>query len=175
MTAPTLRTESFVLRPLQPSDAAALLALFGDPRVTEHMDIDPLTDLAGAEAIIAWTQEIAAAGTGVRWAILADDALIGTCGLQNIVHERGRRGEVAYDLAPAWWGRGVMGEVLPAVLNHGFQTLGLRRIEAFVNPGNARSERLLARHGFSLEGTLRDYAYWRGRFWDQRLYARLAD
>ncbi|MCC7265848.1 MAG: GNAT family N-acetyltransferase [Caulobacteraceae bacterium] len=147
----------------------------GDPRVTEHMDIDPLIDLAGAGGIIAWAQDIAAAGTGVRWAILADEALIGTCGLQNIECERGSRGEVAYDLSPAWWGRGVMAEVLPALLRHGFETLGLRRLEAFVNPGNARSERLLLRHAFFLEGTLRDYAFWRGRFWDQQIYARLAD
>ena len=175
MTAPTLRTESFLLRPLRPADAAGLLALFGDPRVTEHMDIDPLTDLAGAEAIIAWTEGIAAAGTGARWAILAGDVLIGTCGLQHIVRERGCRGEIAYDLSPAWWGRGVMGEVLPAVLRHGFETLGLRRIEAFVSPGNDRSARLLVRYGFTLEGTLRDYAFWRGRFWDQLIYARLAD
>jgi ribosomal-protein-alanine N-acetyltransferase len=175
MTAPTIRTESFVLRPLRPSDAEALLALVGDPRVTEHMDIDPLTDPAEAGAIIAWVQEIAATGTGLRWAILPEGDLIGACGLQNIVRERGSRGEVAFDLARAWWGRNVMGQVLPAVLRHGFKTVGLRRIEAFVNPGNERSERLLSRHGFALEGTLREYAFWRGRFWDQRIYARLAD
>jgi RimJ/RimL family protein N-acetyltransferase len=44
-----------------------------------------------------------------------------------------------------------------------------------VTPGNVGSAALLERHGFVLEGTLRDHAYWKGRFWDQWLYARLAD
>ena len=42
-----------------------------------------------------------------------------------------------------------------------------------VTPGNIASAALLGRFGFRLEGTLRDHAFWRGRFWDQQLYARL--
>ena len=33
-----------------------------------------------------------------------------------------------------------------------------------MTPGNARSCRLLERHGFNREGVLRDYGYWKGRF-----------
>jgi ribosomal-protein-alanine N-acetyltransferase len=68
-----------------------------------------------------------------------------------------------------------MAEVLPAVLNYGFGALGLHRIEAIVTPGNVASAALLEAHGFQLEGTLRGYARWKGRFWDQWLYARIAD
>ncbi|MDO9246360.1 MAG: GNAT family protein [Phenylobacterium sp.] len=44
-----------------------------------------------------------------------------------------------------------------------------------VTLGNARSCALLERHRFSLEGTLRDHAHWKGRYWDQLVYGRLAD
>jgi ribosomal-protein-alanine N-acetyltransferase len=67
-----------------------------------------------------------------------------------------------------------MDDVLPAVLAHGFGALGLRRIEAMVTPGNLASAALLERHGFVQEALLRDYGFWKGRYWDQLLYARLA-
>jgi len=68
-----------------------------------------------------------------------------------------------------------MSQILPNVLSFGFNDLRLRRIEAMVTLGNARSCSLLERHGFSLEGTLRDHAHWKGRYWDQLIYGRLSD
>ena len=68
-----------------------------------------------------------------------------------------------------------MAEVMPATLSFGYDELGLRRIEALVTPGNRASAALLERFRFNREATLRDYAFWKGRSWDQWLYARLAD
>ncbi len=171
-----LETERFTLRPLTRSDAGGLLAHFRDPQVTEFMDIEPLETLGQAQDVVAWATELRAAGQGVRWAVRTRDSqrLIGTCGFNGLEFRRGRRGEVAYDLAVTWWGRGVMSEVLPAVIGFGFETLGLRRIEAMVTAGNERSTRLLERLGFACEGRLRDYAFWKGQFWDQLIYARLS-
>jgi [ribosomal protein S5]-alanine N-acetyltransferase len=171
-----LETERYTLRPLTRSDAGGLLAHFRDPQVVEFMDIEPLKTLGEAQDVVTWATEIRAEGQGVRWAIRSRDSqrLIGTCGFNSLEYARGRRGELAYDLAVTYWGQGVMSEVLPPVLAFGFETLGLRRIEAMVTVGNARSVRLLERLGFSLEGRLRDHAFWKGRFWDQLVYARLS-
>jgi ribosomal-protein-alanine N-acetyltransferase len=65
--------------------------------------------------------------------------------------------------------------ILPRIISLGFDDLGLRRLEAFVTPGNGRSTHLLERHGFALEGRLRDYGYWKDRFWDQLVFSRLSD
>jgi ribosomal-protein-alanine N-acetyltransferase len=172
-----LAAGAFRLTPLARTDAAEILALFGDPRVVEYMDIDPLTDLAGAREVIDWACDQRMSGKGVRWAVRQSGApqVIGTCGYNVLEYERGRRGEIAYDLAVAFWGQGVMALVLPAVMAFGYGELGLHRIEAMVTEGNAPSCRLLERHGFRHEGTLRDHAWWKGRFWDQRIYGRLAD
>jgi ribosomal-protein-alanine N-acetyltransferase len=82
---------------------------------------------------------------------------------------------VAYDLARAEWGKGIMSRLLPVILDLGYRELGLRRIEAMVTVGNQRSCSLLERHGFTREGELRDHGYWKGRFWDQIVYGRLSD
>ena len=154
-----------------------MLRLFRDPAVTEFMDIAPLETLAEAKEIVDWAQEMAANNRGLRWAIrrAKSSDLIGTVGFNTLEFDRGRRGEIAYDLAQAYWGQGIMSEILPHVLAFGFDNLGLHRLEAMVTVGNLRSCGLLERHGFSLEGKLRDHAFWKGRFWDQLIYGRLAD
>jgi [ribosomal protein S5]-alanine N-acetyltransferase len=170
-----LSSAHYRLRPLRDDDAADLFAHFGDPEVTAFLDIRPFETKSDAFEMIDWAKGIRARGTGVRWRVSdGGDGFVGTCGYQLLTHGRGRRGEIGFDLARGWQGRGVMAEVLPVVLAFGFEALGLRRVEAMVTPGNDRSRRLLERQGFVREGVLRDYAFWNGRFWDQILYARLA-
>lgn len=176
MNASRLASAGYELTPLASTDRADLLAHLSDPQTVEHMDIEPLADLAAADAVIAWATGLAASGDGVRWAI-RDRAggFVGTAGFNATVRQRGSRGEVAYDVVRSRWRQGVMTQVLPVVLRHGFRTLGLHRIEAMVTPGNTASAALLERHGFRREAVLRDYGFWKGRYWDQWLYARLAD
>lgn len=175
MSAAALATANFQLRPLAEADRDDLFAHLSDPATVEFMDIEPLADLAGADAIIAWATGLATTGDGVRWAIRdRAGAFVGTAGFNALARERSSRGEVAYDVVRARRRQGVMAEVLPAVLDHGFGALGLHRIEALVTPGNAASAALLEVNGFTREGTLRGYGFWKGRFWDQWLYARLA-
>ena len=175
-TGAGLDTANYRLRPLARGDRDDLFAHLSDAVTVEHMDIEPLADIEGAAAIIAWAMGLATSGEGVRWAIRDRDGIfVGTAGFNAVVRERGARGEVAYDVVRARRRQGIMTEVLPAVLDHGFGSLGLRRIEAMVTPGNAASAALLEAHGFVREAVLRDHAFWKGRFWDQWLYARLAD
>ena len=172
-----LRVDAYHLAPLAERDAPGLLAMFGDPAVAEFMDIEPLEDISQARDIVDWARELAGDERGLRWSIrrVGQPDLIGTVGFNSLELERGCRGEIAYDLVRAEWGKGVMSAILPHVLSFGFRTLGLHRLEAMVTVGNMRSCKLLERHGFVCEGTLRDHAYWKGAFWDQLIYARLAD
>lgn len=162
----------FELAPLSVSDAADVLAEFSDPRVVEWMDIEPLRTTAEAISIIRWAEDRRALEAGIRWAIRerAGGAFVGTCGYNNIFLERGRRGEIAYDLRHVWQRRGVMGQVLPRVIDFGWKELALHRLEALVTPGNDRSCALLERHGFTREGVLAGFGFWKGRYWDQIVY-----
>jgi ribosomal-protein-alanine N-acetyltransferase len=168
-------TDRFRLRPLDAGDEAGLFSHLSDPAVTRFMDIEALVDPDQAAGIIAWARSIRSDGAGVRWAIraLLDGRFVGTCGFNSLIFDRGCRGEVAYDVSKALWGERVMDEVLPRVLAFGFASLGLRRIEALVTEGNDPSCRLLERHDFAREGLLRQHGFWKDRFWDQVLYARI--
>jgi ribosomal-protein-alanine N-acetyltransferase len=175
VSQPGPSTARFSLAPLQPSDRGDLFAHFSDLATVEFMDIAPMTTIAEADETIAWARRLLDAGEGVRWAIRNQaGGFVGTIGFNSLVRERGSRGEIGYDVVRPLWRQGVMGEVLPAVLDHAFETLGLHRVEAMITPGNAASVGLLTAHGFRLEGLLRDHGHWRGRFWDQQLFARLS-
>ena len=174
-------TAGYVLRPVCEAEADDLLAHFSDPAVTEYLDIDDFSGPDDVAKLLAWAGSMLEAGSGVRWSIRDQDAdasgrgdFAGTCGFHRLDYDQGRRGQIGYDLRPERWGHGVMAEVLPAMLEFGFGPLGLRRIEAMVTPGNDRSCRLLEKHGFRREGVLRDYAFWRGAWQDQIVYAKLA-
>lgn len=176
MSRPRLSTERFELVPLQPSDRQDIFEHLRDPQTVEYMDIDVLTTVAGADEVIGWATRLLKTGGGVRWAIRdRAGAFAGTIGFNSLVREHGSRGEIGYDVVRPRWRTGVMDEVLPAVVDYGFKTFGLHRIEAMVTPGNTASEALLERHGFRREGLLRGHGHWRGAFWDQQLFARLAD
>ena len=65
------------------------------------------------------------------------------------------RGEIGYDLSKGYCGQGLMTEAVQAIINYGFECLGLNRIEAHTFPQNTRSVSLLRRQHFKEEGTFR--------------------
>lgn len=66
-----------------------------------------------------------------------------------------------------------MTEVIRKIIEYGFNNIGLNRIEAFVEPANVGSRRVLEKIGFKEEGTLKEHYYWRNRFVDNVIYAFL--
>ncbi len=80
---------------------------------------------------------------------------------------------IGYDLSRPYWRRGIMTEALEAVIEFGFERMGLNRIEAVVFVENVASHRLLEKLRFEREGVLRDYEFLKGRFVDMVMYSLL--
>src|SRR3954453_18596863 len=118
---PTIELDGARLRPLRVADAAALYAYLRDPVVTELTSY-PVASVPMVEAMIERPLSRWAAGELAKWgvALQHDDQLVGTCGFNewSQVH---RRAELAYDLARAHWGRGLMRQAVAAVLQWTFQ------------------------------------------------------
>lgn len=153
---PVLRTDRLVLRGLVAEDAADLFAFRSDP-VEQRYNDPPLRTLDEAHDLIRRLdrdrREFGAQHWGVTLA--GHDRVVGLLGYNEIVAEH-RRASLGYDLARRLWGRGLATEALTAVLDHGFDTLGLNRVEAHTDAANASSIRLLQRLGFWREGTFHD-------------------
>jgi [ribosomal protein S5]-alanine N-acetyltransferase len=159
-----------LLRPFQPADVAAVLAYASDPEVTRHLEWDAYDDPATAEAFIHST--LVGGATWVARAIVlcATDVVIGGADLR-VVSPRDRRGELGYGLARAHWGHGYATEAAGLLLRHGFDDLGLVRIEALCSVDNDRSVRTLERLGMRREGRLAQYRWKKGAPRDHWLYA----
>jgi ribosomal-protein-alanine N-acetyltransferase len=173
---PRLETPRLALRAMRADDAPALLACLGDPEVVRYLDMEPLADLAQARRMVERWEARFASKERFRWAIAPreGDALIGTGGFVRWSREWAVA-ELGYDLARAYWGRGLMAEALGAMLGFGFARMGLHRVEAEVMPENRASARLLERLGFRCEGTLRGRGFWKGSHHNLALFALLRD
>jgi [ribosomal protein S5]-alanine N-acetyltransferase len=170
---PTIALDGAHLRPLRAADADALYAYLRDPVVTELTSY-PVVSVPMVEAMIERSLSRWAAGELGKWgvALSHDDQLIGTCGFNDWspVH---RWAELAYDLAPAHWGTGLMHQAVAAVLRWTFQQDQVDRVHAFVRIDNQRSQRLLERSRFVREGCLRSFRVCRGQPHDFYVYGLL--
>ncbi|MEO8485468.1 MAG: GNAT family N-acetyltransferase [Betaproteobacteria bacterium] len=104
-----------------------------------------------------------------------DGALVGVFNFSNIVRGAFRSTYLGYYAFAPVAGHGYMTEAFGLALDHAFGTLRLHRVEANVQPGNARSNALAARVGFTREGYSRRYIQIAGRWRDHVRYAMLAE
>ncbi|CAL9580446.1 GNAT family N-acetyltransferase [Streptomyces sp. enrichment culture] len=78
--------------------------------------------------------------------------IAGFININNIVRGAFQCGALGYGAFAHAAGRGLMGEAVALVVHHAFGPLGLHRLEANIQPGNASSLALVRRAGFRKEG-----------------------
>ena len=170
---PVLTTPRTVLREIVPSDATALFAFRSDAEEQRYND-PPLIDLDEAGALVERLAREYRDDAVVRWGLTvgADDVVVGLLGYNSWDREHARA-ELGYDLARPLWGRGLAGEAVRAVVDFGFDRMGLERIGVRTDAANVRSLRMLDRLGFRREGTLRGWFVEDGTRHDIALYSLL--
>jgi RimJ/RimL family protein N-acetyltransferase len=171
---PTITTSRLRLRPLTPEDVPSLFGVFGDPVVCRYWSRPALPDLEAAATLQREIAQCFAERSLFQWGVAEreTDAVVGTCTLAALSPEH-RRAELGFALAQAVWGRGYLAEALPALLAFAFETLALHRLEADVDPRNARSIRVLERAGFRREGFMRERYHLAGEVQDAVMYGLL--
>jgi ribosomal-protein-alanine N-acetyltransferase len=171
-TLPESSHELTVLRPIAAADLLAWYDYLSLPLVFEHTswDIESAADLAP----YVWAREAFTPSSLLRFAIAlrSTDQLVGTAGFHT-VSPRNRSAELAYDLAPSVWGRGIASHVCDLLVRWAHDEVGLVRVQATVLESNARSARVLQRCGFEREGLLRSYRMVRGRPGNFHMYSHL--
>jgi len=150
---PDLHTERLHLRQLALSDEQEIYIQRSDARILKYIDRPKANNLDDARAFIQKIIANIAANESVYWAITLKNnpMLIGTICLWNIEPEKSSV-EIGYSLHPDFQGQGYMQEALEIVLDYAFETMQAKIIEAFTNPANAASIRLLQKNKFICTG-----------------------
>ncbi|NDY91054.1 GNAT family N-acetyltransferase [Ideonella livida] len=170
-----LQTPRLLLRPLQPTDAPALWAIYADAEFMRYWSSPPWTSLAQAQRLIEGDLKEMAAGEHVRLGLFlrTTQALVGTGSLFHL-HHACRRAELGYGIARPHWRRGLMHEGVGALIDWAFGPLGLHRLEADIDPRNLASAASLRKLGFVQEGLLRERWIVGSEVSDSALYGLLA-
>jgi RimJ/RimL family protein N-acetyltransferase len=172
---PTLTTERLVLRPFRTDDAPVVQTLAGDFAVADTTLNVPHPYLDGmAEEWIAKHGPAWESGALATFAItLRSAGVVGAISLT--LAPTHCRAELGYWVGRPYWNRGFATEAASAILEFGFTTLELNRIQAMHMTRNPASGRVLQKLGMRLEGIHRQY-YWKtGRPEDLARYALLRE
>ena len=104
-----------------------------------------------------------------------EGALVGVVTLSQIFLGAFRNAYLGYSAFAPHDGKGYTSEAVRLVLAHAFDGLGLHRVEANVQPGNARSLALVRRCGFRREGYSPRYLHIHGAWRDHERWALLEE
>ena len=169
---PTIQHPDAFVRPIKTGDLSLWADYLRDPRVFEHTSWN-LQSESELEKYV-WEAQSHTPDSLLRLAIACvhTNRLVGTFGFHTVsgVH---RSAELAYDLAPTHWGRGIGTTAVQAFTGWAHTSAGVARVQATVLQSNARSRRVLERSGFLQEGLLRSYRQVRGRPGDFWMYAHI--
>lgn len=144
-----IQTERLTLHPFSLDHIADLHQVYNHPEAMRFWDVPPHADeaesrhiLAGMLTESAWWWSISLKG---------NETMIGNVGF---IGNPGVPG-VGYILHPDYWQQGIMTEALRAILDYGFDNLGISRAELWINEDNLASQRLAETVGFVRRGRFR--------------------
>lgn len=175
MLVTKIETERLILRELVEDDASELFDIFSDHEVMKYWNSGPWVSIEEARTFIAKSTQAMNSNTEVTLGIFlkSNGQLLGKIMLFNHVKES-RRAEIGFGVSRHFWGKGIVLEAGTALIEHAFNTLNLRRIEAEIDPDNTSSGKVLERLGFIKEGFLRQRWEVNGVVSDSAIYGLLA-
>jgi RimJ/RimL family protein N-acetyltransferase len=152
---PVLARDGVRLREVQPSDAAALKALFEQPEVSEHLDPPPAT-IDDFGSWIALSRSRRAEGRAACYTLLTGrDEVSGL--FMALRFEDPDRAEIGFALAPHLWGTGVFQKMIALYLDFLFNEWGIRTLIGKTNVMNGRAMAAMRKLGATvIEETTRN-------------------
>ena len=164
----------------------ALTYVFAEPIVTKRLtlrlmtagDLDDVVAYQGREDVCRYLlhgprsredllPRIAEWGAATR--VTRDDDYLQLASAENL------QGEIGWTLHPDFFGRGYATEASRAILDLAFDTIGLHRMRAELDPRNDASIALSLRLGMRHEATFRQDLWSKGEWADTGVYAILAE
>jgi RimJ/RimL family protein N-acetyltransferase len=151
---PPLTDGEIVLRLRREEDVPLIAAASHDPDTQRWLEDEPMTPEREAGSL-ARAAEQWRSGTGAPF-VIADPADDRPLGLLNL--QLGDVATLAVSVFPEARGRGIAPRALRLGATWGLRELGLERVVAEADPGNAASIRAIEKAGFKREGMRDDKA-----------------
>lgn len=149
-----LETERLLLKNINIDDRDFIFSQFSDDVVNKYLfDAEPVTDMQGADEIIAFYIN-PEPRLQHRWVILrkSDGMKIGTCGF-HCWDQSNCKVEVGYDLKEEFWGNGYMQEAMKKIIEFAMSEMKVKEIIACIYINNQKSIRLAENLGFVLSSS----------------------
>jgi RimJ/RimL family protein N-acetyltransferase len=141
----TLKTARLTLRPQEQADASVLFAILNNEEAMRFWNRPAISRLAVVDELLREQQIAMREGLCLYWTLIQNGEAIGSIDLSMIGEGSA---ELGFLLRPDCWGRGLASEAVGAVIQHGFDTLGLTRLAAAVQTANLAAARVLEKNQF---------------------------
>jgi len=146
---PILKIKRLTLRQLEKNDEQEIFTLRSDREINKYLDRPLSNSIDDARNFINKITENINKNEAIYWAITLNgkNKLVGTICLFSFSDENSTC-EIGYELLPNFHGQGIMKEAIERVLDYAFNTIKVRKIEAFFHRENQRSIKLLEKFSF---------------------------
>jgi RimJ/RimL family protein N-acetyltransferase len=172
-----IETERLLLRPFKRSDLEAVKGYLALPEMQRYLDwkVRDKGDVAAALDAMIREHRLHRPGDAISLAMVrkSDDKLIGQASLRWVDATAGQA-ELRFIVTPEARRHGFGREATKAMLDLGFDGIGMHRIFARCSARNEASAKLLKRLGMRLEAHYREHALFQGE-WDEELHFAILD
>lgn len=153
-----LTTKRILLRSFLESDWPVIHTLYSQPQTVQYNPGGyPDDETSTKDLVKSWVYQHEVVDPGEYTFLIADNtdgSFIGVISLR-LGKKKYSNAEVWYKLEPTKWNKGYATEALRAVLNFGFHTLNLHRIECGCSVKNIASFKVMEKAGMVREGVHR--------------------
>ncbi|KQL51220.1 alanine acetyltransferase [Heyndrickxia shackletonii] len=171
---PVIETDNYYLRGLTLEDAANMFPFMSDHETMKYITPHPVRTIKELEASILRNLENFKQKKEIPWSIVhkQNNQVVGMFRFHKL-HTWHQKVEMGVVIHKDFQKKGVMTEILPEILEFGFNTLGLNRIVGDIFADNEGSKRLMEKFGFHKDGVLRETDFDGERFYDTVVYSML--
>lgn len=169
---PTIESDRIILRKILRTDVDDVFEYSSDEQLTKYLLWHPHKNIAVTLQYLKTLERKYRKMEFYDWGVVhkSSGKLIGTCGFTAFDIEN-NGAEIGYVIARPYWGMGFAAEAARAVIEFGFQTLRLHRIEARFMTKNDGSRRVAQKCGMKFQGLFKEGVLAKGRYEDVEIFA----
>lgn len=168
-----IRTKNLILRDFQSSDLASYRALRDDAKFQRfYSERDASTARAEQLLTMFIQHSVAEPRSKFQLAVVSNQGdLMGSCGIRI---EAPGQASIGCELGRRWHGSGAAREAAQAIIDFGFQNLGVDRIYAETISANRAAVALCRSLGMRIESERVDDQFFKGKHWSTVVLAMLS-